>query len=1093
MIILAINNSNGKSFSDSRKILGKYLFQISPNTYSGKLSESAYAILIEDLKKLSLKSMSVQLYKFYRKRFEMCYNVGNLNDISSGIYPFKTSNILKDNLYMIRLNDTEKLLKEITILSGLFHDLGKNNLKFQEKLRSSEKSNKADFVRHEVISFFILENIKLEILNSFKKNNSDFKNKDLTNLKYFEFLSNIDNVKYLFSNIKDDFFETIDVLNETQLSSSKFDNHQSIINFVNFLVLTHHKLSDNFLENNNLTNDVFDNINVKNLINEYLILKDDYSEEDYKKNFKMHNREEFLNEKFILEISITSKRIFDILSRVNNIDTSNLFYYVIYLCRPVLINSDYMGSNDKEISSDFNITLANTKNNLPADSLSTHLFKVAKYCGLNFELFLHNKNKTNDFHSFSIENTTNRVVDELKINEDFDLGKIEHFKWQQDTVNKILNLNNPSPTFGVIVSETGTGKTRAIPKIMTALNCESVRYNLLLGLTTLTNQTYTEYMNLGLKKYVNCLIGGEIVKNEVNSFIESGTFNDIDKNFNFETIVKEKITFENNDNFYSMKEKNILQKPIIVATIDHFINHGSLSNGSTTNLYLRSLSSDLVLDEIDNYNSSQLNMISRLIFLAGLFGKNVIISSATTSPIITNNLFNIWNFGLEQYFKLNKISKSFNYLCVSNYKTPTFIKNIKDGDSFSFRSDYNDFLTKHIEKIENKVNKHNLKVLDISSEINLNEVYSKIFKNCIDLHNINCEIHSNKKVSVGYVKFNLVENTIDFARFLSEVELDDDTDIFIFCYHSKFILKDKENNEKYLNKLQRKHRKLSEIEFFKDLINNSNKKNVMFIISTSPVIEVGRDHDYDYAVLDISSTEALIQGAGRVRRHRNYNYEKTNILLLSSPVSKLMSSNIKQFQKSIIKNTNVLNNYSDKIFKNLSFKFESVLKNEVDLNNVEKILNKLLHDKKLSNKYCLMLNLNYDDNVLKSSENIALDLQLNNDNFSYYLAQNKFIEFNKTCLMSNKFMKFLKFRDGKNKIIRLVNDEYFIDENDGMKLTTISVENDFNHRFFVSNFKVECSKKENIYYQLNLNYNDEQANLKYSNIFGLIINKYLKI
>jgi CRISPR-associated endonuclease/helicase Cas3 len=36
----------------------------------------------------------------------------------------------------------------------------------------------------------------------------------------------------------------------------------------------------------------------------------------------------------------------------------------------------------------------------------------------------------------------------------------------------------------------------------------------------------------------------------------------------------------------------------------------------------------------------------------------------------------------------------------------------------------------------------------------------------------------------------------------------------------------------------------------------------------SPVTEVGRDHDYDWAVVEPSSMRSLIQLAGRVRRHR---------------------------------------------------------------------------------------------------------------------------------------------------------------------------------------------------------------------------------
>ena len=42
----------------------------------------------------------------------------------------------------------------------------------------------------------------------------------------------------------------------------------------------------------------------------------------------------------------------------------------------------------------------------------------------------------------------------------------------------------------------------------------------------------------------------------------------------------------------------------------------------------------------------------------------------------------------------------------------------------------------------------------------------------------------------------------------------------------------------------------------------------MFIVLGSPVTEVGRDHDYDWAIVEPSSMRSLIQLAGRIRRHR---------------------------------------------------------------------------------------------------------------------------------------------------------------------------------------------------------------------------------
>ena len=49
----------------------------------------------------------------------------------------------------------------------------------------------------------------------------------------------------------------------------------------------------------------------------------------------------------------------------------------------------------------------------------------------------------------------------------------------------------------------------------------------------------------------------------------------------------------------------------------------------------------------------------------------------------------------------------------------------------------------------------------------------------------------------------------------------------------------------------------------------------------SPVAEVGRDHDYDWAIVEPSSIRSIIQLAGRVLRHRDQVPANPNILLFS--------------------------------------------------------------------------------------------------------------------------------------------------------------------------------------------------------------------
>jgi CRISPR-associated endonuclease/helicase Cas3 len=58
----------------------------------------------------------------------------------------------------------------------------------------------------------------------------------------------------------------------------------------------------------------------------------------------------------------------------------------------------------------------------------------------------------------------------------------------------------------------------------------------------------------------------------------------------------------------------------------------------------------------------------------------------------------------------------------------------------------------------------------------------------------------------------------------------------------------------------------------------------------SPVAEVGRDHDYDWAIVEPSSMRSIIQLAGRIRRHRFEAYDKANIYLLNSNIKSLKNN-----------------------------------------------------------------------------------------------------------------------------------------------------------------------------------------------------------
>jgi CRISPR-associated endonuclease/helicase Cas3 len=53
----------------------------------------------------------------------------------------------------------------------------------------------------------------------------------------------------------------------------------------------------------------------------------------------------------------------------------------------------------------------------------------------------------------------------------------------------------------------------------------------------------------------------------------------------------------------------------------------------------------------------------------------------------------------------------------------------------------------------------------------------------------------------------------------------------------------------------------------------------LFVVLGSPVTEVGRDHDYDWAIVEPSSMRSIVQLAGRVRRHRGGAVQQPNLLI----------------------------------------------------------------------------------------------------------------------------------------------------------------------------------------------------------------------
>jgi CRISPR-associated endonuclease/helicase Cas3 len=121
-----------------------------------------------------------------------------------------------------------------------------------------------------------------------------------------------------------------------------------------------------------------------------------------------------------------------------------------------------------------------------------------------------------------------------------------------------------------------------------------------------------------------------------------------------------------------------------------------------------------------------------------------------------------------------------------------------------------------------------------------------------------------------------------------------DSCVHLCVYHSRFPLLMRSAIEAVLDDaLMRKHNASEPDPFSQHLAVQAAiakaplARNHIFVVLASPVAEVGRDHDYDWAIVEPSSMRSIIQLAGRVRRHRDAVVNAPNIVLMSRNIKSL--------------------------------------------------------------------------------------------------------------------------------------------------------------------------------------------------------------
>ncbi|MDB5966774.1 MAG: CRISPR-associated helicase, Cas3 family, partial [Polaromonas sp.] len=121
--------------------------------------------------------------------------------------------------------------------------------------------------------------------------------------------------------------------------------------------------------------------------------------------------------------------------------------------------------------------------------------------------------------------------------------------------------------------------------------------------------------------------------------------------------------------------------------------------------------------------------------------------------------------------------------------------------------------------------------------------------------------------------------------------------VAVLCTHARFPLAVRHHVDGFLRRLLTRklgadgQDPLLANERVRALLDDGAEDDVVILVSSSPLLERGRDLDFDYAIVEPCSEDVVTQTAGRVRRHRPGPWAADNIGLMSHSSDVLLNGN----------------------------------------------------------------------------------------------------------------------------------------------------------------------------------------------------------
>lgn len=497
------------------------------------------------------------------------------------------------------------------------------------------------------------------------------------------------------------------------------------------------------------------------------------------------------------------------------------------------------------------------------------------------------------------------------------------FHWQNHAFDLAKSLQAQTEQhgfFGVNMASTGYGKTLGNARIMSALSPpeRGSRFTIALGLRVLTLQTGKALQTkLDLDEdALTVLVGSSAIRQLFEQQHAHGSESAqawLDE-LQVEGGIVSENALEHLPEFSTLlaeaKARTLLQTPLVVCTIDHLIQASEgLRGGKHIVPILRLLTADLILDEPDDFEPQDLPALSRLVHLAGLFGAKVLLSSATLTPDLIQGLFEAYQAGRQIWAHNNQLAD----LPVCCAWFDEFHQQAEQcQNNAQLCKNHLEFTRLRIAKLQTQAPQRIAHILTLPSlsgienqALNWSVLAAALLQQAQHFHRTfaECDPLTQKHVSLGLIRFANIQPMIPTLQAMLQQQVAEDTQVHLCCYHSHQLLVLRNRLEQRLDRILNRHDPqalFADPDIMRHLRTSPFRQHI-FIVVGSPVTEVGRDHDYDWAIVDPSSMRSIIQLAGRVWRHRPHKTAtQPNIALLPSNWRGLQADHYFDDKKAII-------------------------------------------------------------------------------------------------------------------------------------------------------------------------------------------------